>query len=148
MIRDYVLSDEKTIISLFRANVPEFFDSSEEKELRYYLNHQREDYFVYELNGEVVAAAGINYFPEANEARFSWDFILPAAQKKGIGSALAQHRLEVISKRANVRKVVVRTSQMAHEFYSKMGFKLDFVKNDFWAPGFHLYQMSKPVELR
>ena len=39
-------------------------------------------------------------------------------------------------------KQALRTTQLAFQFYEKMGFELDKTKKDFWAKGFDLYQMK------
>jgi hypothetical protein len=37
---------------------------------------------------------------------------------------------------------MVRTSQVAYQFYQKAGFDLEKIEKDFWAKGFDLYQMK------
>ena len=85
MIRNYTKKDKSTLIELLRQNTPEYFDPSEEIEFINYLDHELEDYFVYELDFKIIGAGGINYFLEEKSARISWDMVDSKSQGKGIG---------------------------------------------------------------
>ena len=130
------------MIELLSANTPDFFDLSEEKDLKVYLEKEVEDYFVVEENHELIGAGGINYFPEERTARISWDIVKPDSQGKGIGKKLTEYRLNHLKNNNKVDLIVVRTTQLVFKFYEKMGFKLMKVEKDFWAKGFDLYLME------
>ncbi|MFK7756672.1 MAG: GNAT family N-acetyltransferase [Flavobacteriales bacterium] len=142
MIRQYKKADKPKVLELVRLNTPEFFHPSEENDLNVYLENELEEYFVFEEEGEIVGAGGLNYFPKEQSARISWDVVSPEAHGKGIGSQLVQFRIKQAFSRSEVRTLIVRTSQLAYKFYEKQGFKLDEVKKDFWAEGYDLYLMS------
>ncbi|CAZ98331.1 GNAT family N-acetyltransferase [Zobellia galactanivorans] len=144
MIRKYSNKDKPKIIELLRKNTPAFFAPSEEADLSNYLDREVEDYFVYEENAVIIGAGGINYFPKLRLARISWDIINPNFQGKGVGRTLIQHRLDHLKGIENMDSIVVRTTQLAHKFYEKMGFELEKTEKDFWAKGFDLYQMKMP----
>lgn len=146
MIRKYSNSDRLKIIELLRKNTPEYFDPSEEKDFVNYLENEVEDYFVYEINSEIIGAGGINYFMEQKLARISWDVIAPNLQGKGIGKKLIQYRINHIREKDNVELIVVRTTQLVSKFYEKMGFELEKIEKDFWAKGFDLYQMKMNIK--
>ena len=114
----------------------------EEKEFIEYLDHLREDYFVFEENGVVIGCGGINYFLKDNSARISWDMIHPDFHGRGIGKKLTLHRINKIKENPNINLIAVRTSQLAYKFYGKMGFELKSVEKDFWAEGLDLYLME------
>ncbi|MBK8966864.1 MAG: GNAT family N-acetyltransferase [Saprospiraceae bacterium] len=141
MIRPYTHADKPQVIHLLRLNTPHYFAEAEEADLLDYLDRHLEDYFVVEEQGVVVGAGGINYFPEAQLARISWDIIHSGFQGKGIGSALTRHRIDMIRENPAIAKIVVRTSQHVYKFYEKNGFTLEKTAADFWAPGYDLYQM-------
>ena len=145
MIRKYQSEDKDAVMALIDLNIPEYFDESERHDFEDYLENEREDYFVIEQDGKIVASGGINYFRDEHTARISWDMVHPDHHGKGLGRQLVDHRLAVIKSTPGVRNVIVRTSQLAHNFYAKSGFVLDEVKEDFWAPGFDLYLMSRAV---
>ncbi|MCG6186373.1 GNAT family N-acetyltransferase [Maribellus maritimus] len=142
LIRKYTTADQLKVLELFRFNTPAFFDPSEEKDFKDYLKNQLEDYFVVEGNRKIIGAGGINYFAEKNTARIAWDMIHPDFHKKGIGKELTIHRLSAIRNRPDIHTVIVRTSQLAFKFYEKLGFEQEDMIPDFWAKGFHLYQMK------
>ncbi|WP_067151907.1 GNAT family N-acetyltransferase [Pseudotamlana agarivorans] len=142
MIRKYSNSDKPKILELFRKNTPEYFDSSEEKDFENYLVNEVEDYFVYEINSEIIGAGGINYFTEQKIARISWDMIDPNSQRNGIGKKLTQYRISHINENTNIEVIIVRTTQLVHKFYEKQGFELEKIEKDYWAKNFDLYQMK------
>lgn len=142
MIKEYSESDKQEVIRLLQLNTPEYFDPSEEIEFIDYLDNKIEDYFVVLRKSKVVGAGGINYFPDENTSRISWDMIHPEYQGKGVGKELTQYRINLIKASSkNIELIVVRTTQLTYKFYQKMGFTLDKIEKDFWAKGFDLYQM-------
>lgn len=142
-IRSYIPSDQAAVLQLFDSNTPQYFDETERAGLVHYLENETEDYFVMEEQGEIVGAGGINYEPQTKTAVISWDIIKPSEHGKGIGRKLTQHRIQHINTKADIEKIIVRTSQHTYEFYKKMGFKLLKVEKDYWAEGFDLYWMEQ-----
>ncbi len=142
IIRKYTHQDKSSVIELLQQNTPDFFDPSEEKDFKYYLAHEIEDYFVIEQDNQVIGSGGINYFPKNNTAKISWDFIAPKFQGKGIGKKLTEYRIEYLKKKTEIKRIIVRTSQFTYLFYEKLGFKLEKIEKDFWAKGYDLYQMK------
>jgi [ribosomal protein S18]-alanine N-acetyltransferase len=141
VIRPYQPNDLPVLLSILRHNTPRYFDPSEEPDFRRYLEHEREEYFVVEVEGQVVGSGGINYFPQEQLARLSWDLIHPDYHGRGLGRQLTRHRLDRLRTQPGLRQVVVRTSQHAWPFYQKQGFELEKIEKDFWVPGFDLYQL-------
>ena len=142
MIRVYTSADQEALLQILRLNTPAYFASEEEADLLLYLQERREDYFVIELEGQVVGAGGINYFEGYTWARLSWDLIHPAYQGKGIGRQLTLFRIAKLREMPGMRWLQVRTSQLVHPFYQKLGFELEKVEPNFWAEGIDLYQMK------
>lgn len=140
MIKRFRTKDKAEIIKLIQLNTPEYFDASEEKDLSNYLDNEIEDYFVFEENAQIIGCGGINY--DENNAVISWDIIHPEHQGKGIGKQLLQHRINFIKSNTNHKMIIVRTSQLTDKFYEKLAFKLEFIKKDYWAKGYDLYQMK------
>ena len=142
MIRKYTTKDKSRVLELFRLNTPNYFDASEEADFIKYLDHEVEDYFVYEQNSKILGAGGINYFLEEKVACISWDIIDPKWQGRGIGKKLIQFRINHINENPKIEIIRVRTSQYAFQFYGKMGFELDKIEKNYWAKNFDLYLMQ------
>ena len=142
MIRHYSTEDTDKLIALLDQNIPMYFDPSEKVDYINYLKNEIEDYFVFEVNNEVIGCGGINYDIENKKARIAWDIIHPNNHGRGIGKQLVNHRIELIKANRNIDSIIVRTSQLAFKFYQKLGFQIDSITNDYWAKGFDLYLMS------
>lgn len=140
-IRSYQVDDKKSLLALLGLLVPTYFAEEEIADLDRYLDQEIELYFVAELHGRIVAAAGINFEKEAGIGKLSWDFVHPEEQGKGIGKKMLQHRLEILKSMNDIQIISVRTSQLAFQFYEKNGFEIVDIRNDYWAPGFDMYKM-------
>ena len=145
MIRKYNPNDKTSLIAILRLNTPTYFHTSEEKDYKNYLDFEADNYFVVEENNMLLGAGGYNFKGDEKTAYIAWDLFHPDAQEKGLGSLLTKYRIEAISKNPKTERIVVRTSQLAHGFYSKFGFELKEIINDYWAPGFDLYRMEREV---
>lgn len=145
-IRAYKPTDQAAVMELLRLNTPTCFAPEERQDLRYYLDNERECYFVVEENGNMVGCGGFNLADcPPNTAKISWDIFHPDSQGKGLGTALLKYRLEQLQA-MGVASVIVRTSQLAYRFYEKSGFKLVYQQPNYWADGFDLYQMLLILE--
>lgn len=141
-IRTYTDSDIDSLLNLLRLNTPEYFAREEEQDFIKYLSEKLDLYFVAEENGAIIGCGGINRYDDGKTAFISWDIIHPAHQGKGVGAKLTKYRIDVIKKREDVDKIIVRTSQHAFKFYEKMGFTLIEIIKDYWAQGFDMYYMQ------
>jgi GNAT superfamily N-acetyltransferase len=94
-----------------------------------------------EHEGQIIGSGGIN-FPVQNSATISWDIVHPDFHGMGLGSRLLNYRIEQLKEIKDVQNIKVRTSQFVYEFYEKNGFKLLNKVDDYWAKGFHLYEME------
>ncbi|MTB51589.1 GNAT family N-acetyltransferase [Lewinella sp. W8] len=142
IIAPYSPEDFSPTLSLLQANIPKYFAPEEYDDLATYLQQEREDYFTGTLNGQLVAAGGINYLPDSRSARISWDIVHPDFHGRGLGRQLLQHRLDLLRRNPQITSVSVRTSQHTHGFYAKAGFLLQYQEKDYWFKGFDLYHME------
>lgn len=141
-IRPYTPTDKQAIHALFQLNTPKYFSPEEEKDLDFYLENEIEHYFVVELNQEIVGGGGINFKGSKTTAYLSWDFVNPKKQGEGIGTALVNHRVQLLLEMKNVSTIIVRTSQLVFPFYEKCGFDVIKKEVDYWAKGYDLYEME------
>ena len=141
-IREYEPTDKDAVINLIRLNIPKYFAPTEETDLNYYLDHERELYYVLLFDGQIVGCGGINFEDNKTTGKSSCDILHPQYQGKSLGSQLLKYRIEKIKVIDSIQKITVRTSQLAYKFYEKQGFELNEVKEDYWAKGFDLYRME------
>lgn len=142
VIRPYGLDDFESLLKLLLLNIPEYFSPVEYPDFQKYLEELIEDYFVVVMSGTIVGCGGINYKVEERIAMISWDIVHPDYQGKGIGHRLLRHRIDLIKKQYPKFEIIVRTSQLAYQFYEKNGFKLLEKHKDYWPEGFDMYKMT------
>jgi ribosomal-protein-alanine N-acetyltransferase len=142
LIRNYKNEDKGNVLALFRLNVPTYFSPEEEKGLIYYLDHEIEKYFVLEVKNKIIGCGGINFAENKAIGKISWDFMHPDYHGQGFGTMLLKHRLDILKEMKGLNKIMVRTSQLAYQFYEKSGFEVVEKIKDYWAKGFDLYTME------
>ena len=141
-MRKYTKKDKSTLLELLRQNTPSSFSPSSSLPFINSLDHELEDYFVYEVNAKIIGAGGVNYFLDDKSARISWDIVDSKSQGRGVGKKLTQYRINHLNGISKVKIIRVRTSQHAYKFYEKMGFELEKMEKDYWAKNFDLYLMQ------
>lgn len=141
-IRPYEESHKADVINLFRLNTPIYFSTEEEDDLIYFLENEREQYYVVSINGEIVGCGGYNFSEDKSTGIICWDIVHPNFQGKSIGRSLLNYRITQIKNVKSIRKITVRTSQMVYPFYEKQGFELKEIVQDYWSKGFDLYLMD------
>lgn len=142
VIREYEPADKEAVMDLIRANTPEYFAPEEEADLSRYLDCEREWFYVLLFDGKIVGCGGINLADERTTGKISWDILHPEYQGRSLGTRLLGFRIEKLGSLGGIRRITVRTSQLAFGFYRKQGFVLKEVKKDYWAEGFDLYAME------
>ena len=142
IISEYLPTDKDAVMNLIKLNTPDFFAREEADELSRYLDKEIELYYVLLVEGEVVGCGGINFAEDKTIGKISWDMIHPSFQHQSLGTRLLKYRIDVLESVSGVKKITVRTSQVAYKFYEKQGFVLNDIKKNYWAEGFDLYSME------
>jgi ribosomal protein S18 acetylase RimI-like enzyme len=146
-IRKFQPSDKFEIINLLKLNTPVYFAPEEEADLINYLDDETELYYVILFDDKIVGSGGINFSENNTAAKISWDILHPDYQGKSLGTQLLKHRIDILKSMEDVKKISVRTSQVANKFYEKQGFELFEIIKDYWAEGFDLYNMKYGLQL-
>lgn len=141
-IRKYNKADKSTLLELLKLNTPSHFAPEEMTDFIEYLDHEIEYYFVVLLQNKIVGSGGINFSDDQSIGKISWDIIDPNYHGRKIGTFLMKHRIDLLRSLPHIRKVTVRTSQLAYKFYEKQGFEITEIVTDYWAKGFDLYSMK------
>ena len=140
-IREYRTTDKDDVMELIRRNTPEYFAAEEEIDLSDYLDREIESYYVLVTNDRIVGCGGINFADGGTVGKISWDMVHPQYRGKSLGTRLLRHRIEKLEAMRSVRRITVRTSQLAFGFYEKRGFELKGIEKDYWAEGFDLLSL-------
>lgn len=146
-IRPYQDSDKNELFALLKRNIPQYFSPDEEADFVEYLEKHRDYYYVVEADHVIQGCGGFNLTEDRKTAKISWDIFHPDSQGKGFGSALTRFRIERIQEIESISLISVRTSQLVFPFYAKFGFETKEVIKDFWAVGFDLVRMERPLHL-
>ena len=141
-IRPYENKDKEGLLNLLSLNIPTYFHPNELEDLANYLDKEIEDYFVLAVNSNLLASGGINYDKDGHTAKISWDIVHPEYHNQGLGSRLLIHRLACIRSNPSIKKITVRTSQFADQFYGKHGFQEFDRQKNYWAEGYDLVSME------
>ena len=118
VIREYLTTDKEVVINLIKLNTPNFFAKEEVNDLSNYLDKGIELYYVLLVDGKVVGCGGINFAEKRTIGKISWDIMHPDYQGKSLGKKLLRYRIEVLKAIPSIKKITVRTSQLAYKFVS------------------------------
>lgn len=141
-IREYKAMDLLIIFGLLKLNTPTYFAPEKKENLLFYLQNEREQYYVLEQEGTIVGSGGTNFSEDRSIGVISWDIFHPAYQGHGLGSILLKFRLQKMKAISSVKTFSVRTSQFVYRFYEKHGFQLKEITENYWAEVLHLYKMD------
>lgn len=142
-IREYKTDDKSDVMACFRSNIPQYFLPNESQLLADYLENDLEKFFVIEIEGRIIGAGGVNFEDEGESGVLSWGFIHADFHANGYGRLLVKKRIAYLLENKQINKIIVRTSQLTHLFYRRMGFELKHTETDYWGGGLDLYYMEQ-----
>jgi ribosomal-protein-alanine N-acetyltransferase len=140
ILRPYELVDLPAVIDIFRSNIPKYFGPDEEQGLRDFLSQFAHDYFVMEIEGEVIGAGGIA-INDDQTVSLCWGMIHSDFLGKGLGHQLTEFRIQRAREKHGSLPLVISTSQHTQGFYEKFGFRLIEHKPDGFGPGIDICTM-------
>lgn len=151
VIRPYTPADKQACIDAFNSNVPKFFALAEVPDFEQWLDEQEsriaaernsnEQYYVAELDNNIVGCGGYFIDPEKQKAIMTWGLVHHSLHKQGLGKELFLYRLAVIKSVCPDCTVTLDTSQHSYPFFQKLGFVVTKITNNFYAPGIDRYDM-------
>ncbi len=139
-LRLYTPTDRDAVIDIFRSNIPKYFGSEEESGLRDFLSKFTEDYYVAEIDGEIVGAGGIAVNGEGTIS-LCWGMIRSDHLGTGLGRKLTEFRIEKAREKFGDLPLIISTSQHTQGFYEKFGFRLVSHTPDGFGPGIDICKM-------
>lgn len=143
-IRNYTGEDLESVVAIFRSNIPKYFLETEETELREFLAGGVENYYVLELDGEVVGAGGIALNAD-DTVSLCWGMVHNDHLGTGLGKLLTEHRLDRSQELFAGKPIVTSTSQHTEGFYKKFGFVTVERTPVGFGPGIDICRMRKEI---
>ncbi|WP_157369721.1 GNAT family N-acetyltransferase [Zavarzinella formosa] len=139
MIRRYTPEDEAACLALIASNIPAYFTPGDADEFRHFLRGCG-DYFVTVIDGEVRACGGC-YVNENGVGGLTWGMVHSVDHRRGLGSELLRHRLEMIRRTPYAWCVLLNTTQSVAPFFERFGFRTFRTIDNGYGPGLHTYSM-------
>ena len=146
-VREYAPADREACLAVFETNVPEFFVPAEREEFEAYLGDLPGPYLVLEDEaGRILGCGGWAVAPGAAVADLCWGMVARDRQGEGLGRRLTEARLARIRSETGIREVTLKTSQRTTGFYERLGFVIEGVVRDGFAPGLDRCAMRLRLE--
>lgn len=140
--RPFTSDDLNAVVEIFRSNIPKYFGAEEESFLRDFLAEYPDDYFVGEVEGDLIAAGGVALNAD-DTVSLCWGMVHADDLGTGLGRKLTEFRIEKSLDKFGGRPLVTRTSQHTQVFYEKLGFRLIAHNPNGHGPGIDLCLMRR-----
>lgn len=148
LIREYSTQDRLSCLQILRGNTPRFFAPSDEIEFAHFLDHLPGQYWIAEVDKEILACGGVALERGARTATLCWGIVAARAQGRGIGSALLEYRLtRIATEFPGVRRVRLTTTQIVQSFFERHGFQQLAVDRAWYGPALDRVHMERSVNL-
>lgn len=145
-LRDYQTDDQESCLALFDSNVPQFFAPHERAEFAEFLATSMDPYFVVtDDQGQIIGCGGYYLNWERAAAGLTWGMVSNHLHRQGAGRFLLLARLRRISQEPAISSVFINTSQHSQGFFAKVGFVVESIVENGFAPGLHEYKMNLPL---
>lgn len=145
-IRPYQKTDKEACIAAFLTNTPKYFTEKESQDYGPWLDEKafapNLHYYVLTCDNKVVACGGFVYQQEDNQVIFVWGLVDRAQHRNGFGKRLVEFRLREINKLYPGVPVRLDTTQFSFPFFQKLGFTIDKITSNYYAPGYDRYDMT------
>lgn len=139
-IRRYTSDDLESVVAIFRSNIPKYFGPGEESGLRDFLEKFSDDYYVCEIDGDIVGAGGIAVNADQTVS-LCWGMIREDHLGTGRGRALTEFRINKAREKFGGLPLVISTSQHTQGFYERFGFRLTEHTPNGFGPGIDICKM-------
>ncbi len=142
-IRKYVSNDLDAVVTIFHSNTPKYFGPAEEAGLHDFLRDYSDDYYVLEVDGEIVGAGGIALNGDLDPPTVSlcWGMVREDRIGTGLGKALTEFRIALSGEKYPGVLITIGTSQHSEGFYQKFGFVTVEHTPDGYGPGIDVCRM-------
>ena len=134
--------DFAAALAIFDSNIPEYFSTAERAAFANFLVHLPGPYFVVEAPAEgVVACGGYAVVEPQGRGDLCWGMVRRDLHGRGIGRYLTMLRIEALRADVRVGHVILNTSHLTRDFYSRLGFTMVSATRNGFGPGLHRCDM-------
>ena len=141
-LRPYSADDLDAVVAVFRSNIPKYFTPAEEPGLYEFLDGYAEDYYVVEIDGDVVGSGGVAWNDlEKPTVSLCWGMVRRDHLGTGLGKKLTKFRIKYAREKYGDVPLTIGTSQHTQGFYEKFGFRLVEHTADGFGPGIDACKM-------
>ena len=141
-LRPYNHEDRDAVVAVFRSNIPKYFTTEEEPGLYEFLDGYSQDYYVIEVDGEVVGSGGVAWNDLENPTvSLCWGMVRRDHLGTGLGKKLTEFRIKYAREKYGTVPLTIGTSQHTQGFYEKFGFRLTEYEKDGYGPGIDTCKM-------
>lgn len=134
--RSYTYEDRDKCLAVFDSNVPGYFIDAEREAFAAFLDELPGPYLVLvDESGDVLACGGYAVEAGTATADLCWGMVSRTRHGTGLGRRLTEARLDRIREDAAAAAVALSTSQHTRGFYERLGFVIERVVADGFAPG-------------
>ena len=134
--------DLNCLIEIFTLNIPKYFHEKELIDFKTYFNSKNiENYFAVISKGKILGGAGYAY-ENKETANICWVLVDPSYHNKGLGTKLVNHCMDILKTNEKLNTIQLECSNITYNFYEKLGFKIKYIKKDYWPNNDDLYFMK------
>ena len=134
--------DLNCLIEIFTLNIPKYFHEKELIDFKKYFNSKNiENYFALISKGKILGGAGYAY-ENKETANICWVFVDPRYHNKGLGTKLVNNCMDILKTNEKLNTIQLECSNITYKFYEKLGFKVKYIKKDYWPNNDDLYFMK------
>lgn len=145
-IQQYHSDDFKNCVSIFKTNIPTFFDSSEQDLFQNYLLKPDIKYCVlFNVTNRMVGSGGYGYNSATKTVDLTWGMIDFNFHNNGFGTSLLNYRILHISADYPKTDITLNTTQYTFKFYERFGFQVEKITENYYRKGLHRYDMIKVI---
>jgi len=138
----YNISFLELSLKLFRTNLSQFFDPSEEKLFKNYLMKDKITYYLFFNPSDIlVASSGYEYENKSNIITLTWGMVDQKFHNQGYGTYMTEYRLKKIATEFPNTNIALNTSQHTFRFYEKFGFEVIKITKNGYGNGLDKYDM-------
>ena len=142
--RPFEIDDLPACLNLFISNLDGFFSPDEVNDFKHFLTSltAADRYYVGMLEQQIVACGG--WDRQTKGIYLRWGIVDHRYHGQGLGAQLLRFRINKVRSIYGDIDLFIKTSDKAHGFFKKFGFRVNQVIKDGISPGIDEYQMQLP----